>query len=131
MAIPCVCGAGSLPIPWTWGDGRASSNRANRGGSWNNKPANVRSANRNRNTPAKRNDNLGLRLLKTSPAPDGNGSRTLALCLWLVQLAVIPRRRKAGRSETAFQRLVGLEGFEGRWGVSHGWSARNRMKWDQ
>ncbi len=33
-----------------------------RGGSWNNKPARVRSANRNRNDPANRNNNQGFRL---------------------------------------------------------------------
>jgi hypothetical protein len=33
-----------------------------RGGSWNNKPRNVRAANRNRNTPEKRNNNVGFRL---------------------------------------------------------------------
>jgi hypothetical protein len=33
-----------------------------RGGSWNNKPENLRSANRNRNTPDNRNNNLGFRL---------------------------------------------------------------------
>jgi len=33
-----------------------------RGGSWNNEPANLRSANRNRNTPDNRNNNLGFRL---------------------------------------------------------------------
>lgn len=32
-----------------------------RGGSWNNEPDNVRSANRNRNIPTKRNDNIGFR----------------------------------------------------------------------
>ncbi|MFZ1804926.1 MAG: hypothetical protein E8D48_03455 [Nitrospira sp.] len=32
-----------------------------RGGSWNNEPDNVRSANRNRNTPTNRNDNIGFR----------------------------------------------------------------------
>ena len=32
-----------------------------RGGSWNNEPDNVRSANRNRNTPTKRNNNIGFR----------------------------------------------------------------------
>jgi len=34
----------------------------NRGGSWNNDPRNCRSANRNRNTPDNRNNNLGFRL---------------------------------------------------------------------
>jgi hypothetical protein len=33
-----------------------------RGGSWNNKPTNVRSANRNRNMRDNRNNNLGFRL---------------------------------------------------------------------
>ncbi|NOS89415.1 MAG: SUMF1/EgtB/PvdO family nonheme iron enzyme [Methylococcaceae bacterium] len=33
-----------------------------RGGSWNNKPNNLRSANRNRNNPNQRNNNLGFRL---------------------------------------------------------------------
>jgi hypothetical protein len=36
----------------------------NRGGSWNNTAANVRSANRNNNTPSNRNNNLGFRLLR-------------------------------------------------------------------
>ncbi len=38
--------------------------RVLRGGSWNNKPKNLRSANRNRNTTTKRNNNNGFRLLK-------------------------------------------------------------------
>ncbi len=33
-----------------------------RGGSWNNKPDRVRSANRNRNNPDNRNNNIGFRL---------------------------------------------------------------------
>jgi RNA-directed DNA polymerase len=36
--------------------------RALRGGSWNNKPQNVRAANRNNNEPTKRNNNNGFRL---------------------------------------------------------------------
>ena len=36
-----------------------------RGGSWNNNPANLRSANRNRNTPTNRNNNVGFRLART------------------------------------------------------------------
>ncbi|HBB55438.1 MAG TPA: hypothetical protein DCZ49_04550, partial [Hyphomonadaceae bacterium] len=39
--------------------------RVNRGGSWNNNPQNLRSANRNRNTPTNRNNNLGFRLART------------------------------------------------------------------
>ena len=38
------------------------SNRVLRGGSWNNNGRNVRSANRNRNQPDKRNHNIGFRL---------------------------------------------------------------------
>ncbi|USR93118.1 hypothetical protein NEA10_06215 [Phormidium yuhuli AB48] len=33
-----------------------------RGGSWNNNPRNCRSANRNRNTPDNRNNNIGFRV---------------------------------------------------------------------
>ena len=36
-------------------------NRVIRGGSWNNKAQNVRSAYRNRNEPSNRNNNLGFR----------------------------------------------------------------------
>ncbi|TXH67443.1 MAG: hypothetical protein E6Q83_17785 [Thiothrix sp.] len=36
--------------------------RVLRGGSWNNKPQNARSANRNRNEPTKRNNNIGFRI---------------------------------------------------------------------
>ena len=38
------------------------SNRVNRGGNWGNDARNCRSANRNRNTPGNRNNNLGLRV---------------------------------------------------------------------
>lgn len=46
-----------------------------RGGSWNNKPRNCRSANRNRNEPANTNNNNGFRVVR-SPAsrkPPWNG----------------------------------------------------------
>jgi hypothetical protein len=36
----------------------------NRGGSWNNDAGNCRAANRNRNTPDNRNNNLGFRLAR-------------------------------------------------------------------
>ncbi|WP_157197984.1 SUMF1/EgtB/PvdO family nonheme iron enzyme [Methylomonas sp. 2B] len=42
--------------------------RALRGGSWNNKPSNLRSANRNRNRPDEANNNTGFRLAST-PSP--------------------------------------------------------------
>jgi len=39
-----------------------------RGGSWNNKPENLRSANRNRNNADNRNNNLGFRLAQSARA---------------------------------------------------------------
>ncbi|MFZ5516672.1 MAG: SUMF1/EgtB/PvdO family nonheme iron enzyme [Candidatus Zhuqueibacterota bacterium] len=41
----------------------AGSNRVMRGGSWNNTADNCRSANRNRNNPERRNNNVGFRLV--------------------------------------------------------------------
>ncbi|WHZ13915.1 MAG: Nitrite reductase accessory protein NirV [Nitrospira sp.] len=37
-----------------------------RGGSWNNKPENLRASNRNRNNPDNRNNNLGFRLVQSA-----------------------------------------------------------------
>lgn len=48
--------------PWVDAPSRGSD-RVNRGGGWNNNAVNCRSANRNRNSPGNRNDNLGFRLL--------------------------------------------------------------------
>lgn len=45
------------------------SNRVNRGGSWNNSAQNARVANRNRNDPTNRNNNLGFRLSSTRHHP--------------------------------------------------------------
>ena len=57
---------------WRFKDGTATaSNRVNRGGSWNNNPRNVRSANRNRNSPGNRNNNLGFRLLRMRLCQEG------------------------------------------------------------
>ncbi len=39
-----------------------------RGGSWNNKPENLRSANRNRNNADNRNNNIGFRLAQSARA---------------------------------------------------------------
>ena len=47
--------AGAWPAPW----------RVLRGGSWNNNPRNLRSANRNRNTAGNRNNNNGFRVART------------------------------------------------------------------
>jgi formylglycine-generating enzyme required for sulfatase activity len=46
----------------------APCRRVVRGGSWNNNPQNLRSANRNRNTTDNRNNNLGFRLGSTLSA---------------------------------------------------------------
>jgi retron-type reverse transcriptase len=48
------------------GSDAESSNRVNRGGSWNNNARNVRVSNRNNNTPDNRNSNLGFRLARSS-----------------------------------------------------------------
>jgi hypothetical protein len=40
-----------------------------RGGSWNNKPRRLRSANRNNNNPDNRNNNLGFRLASPPALP--------------------------------------------------------------
>jgi hypothetical protein len=54
------------PEAWT-----APCRRVVRGGSWNNNPENLRSANRNRNTTDNRNNNLGFRLGRTLSAGAG------------------------------------------------------------
>lgn len=41
-----------------------------RGGSWNNKPENLRPSNRNRNTTDNRNNNLGFRLVQSARTAD-------------------------------------------------------------
>ena len=45
------------------------SNRVKRGGNFNNNAQNVRSANRNNNSPDNRNNNLGVRLVSTGSCP--------------------------------------------------------------
>ena len=52
------------------GDGSlANSNRVIRGGSYENDAGNLRSANRNNNSPDNRNDNIGFRLAKVAHRP--------------------------------------------------------------
>ena len=46
-----------------------------RGGSWNNNPRNLRSANRNRNDRTNRNNNLGFRLARSARCPERPFSR--------------------------------------------------------
>ena len=53
----------NAPEAWT-----APCRRVVRGGSWNNNPENLRSANRNRNTTDNRNNNLGFRVGRTLAA---------------------------------------------------------------
>ena len=49
----------------------APCRRVLRGGSWNNNPQNLRSANRNRNTTDNRNNNIGFRVGSTLCARAG------------------------------------------------------------
>jgi len=44
--------------------GQTGSVRVLRGGSWNNNPNNCRAANRNRNNPNNRNNNIGFRVAR-------------------------------------------------------------------
>jgi hypothetical protein len=62
--------------------------RALRGGSWNNKPRNVRAANRNNKTPDNRNNNIGLRLAQSAchsrvvPLTGGNREMQVSMILF-------------------------------------------------
>ncbi|MGZ0018028.1 hypothetical protein [Nitrosomonas sp. wSCUT-2] len=52
-----------------------------RGGSWNNKPQNVRSANRNRNNTDEANNNQGFRIASTpATGPEPDRSRIIRVC---------------------------------------------------
>lgn len=63
-----------------WDEGKTGENRVARGGSWNNNAANCRSANRDRNTPDNRDNNVGFRLLNSPPLwPDGRRPRIAPL----------------------------------------------------
>jgi len=66
-----------------------------RGGSWNNEPRNVRAANRNRNAPENRNNNLGFRAARAQRVRWMPG-RTEPIALLSQRLAVgqiLPRSR--------------------------------------
>jgi|GEM_PF-3352365 len=59
------------------------ANRVVRGGSWNNNGRNVRSANRNRNAPDNRNNNLGFRLALAQHAMIGLNDQIVILsCIY-------------------------------------------------
>jgi len=64
-------GAPTDGSPWEKADGGDCGRRVVRGGSWNNKPENLRSANRNRNETDNRNNNLGFRLAQSARAAFG------------------------------------------------------------
>jgi hypothetical protein len=59
--------------------------RVLRGGSWNNTPQNLRSANRNRNAPDNRNNNTGFRIASTAPGPERACSAQRTACQGAVQ----------------------------------------------
>ncbi|MCC5875577.1 MAG: SUMF1/EgtB/PvdO family nonheme iron enzyme [Candidatus Sumerlaeia bacterium] len=74
LAGPCAAGKYGCPAPLhprvpLPGASPRGTNRVIRGGSWNNNPQNLRSANRNRNTPDNRNNNLGFRVVSSPPTP--------------------------------------------------------------
>jgi len=54
--------------------GRPKRPRVVRGGSWINNPRNLRCANRNRNDPDNRNNNLGFRLVVSHDSPEKAGN---------------------------------------------------------
>ncbi|MGO8746124.1 MAG: SUMF1/EgtB/PvdO family nonheme iron enzyme [Thermoguttaceae bacterium] len=76
---PGGCGATFSAVRYLWG--RRPALRVLRGGSWNNRPNNDRSANRNRNTPDNRNNNTGFRVASTAirarPEPGHDRNRSI------------------------------------------------------
>ena len=62
----------------------AGADRVLRGGSWNNNGRNVRSANRNRNEPDNRNNNVGFRLSLAHACVDATFDQIIILsaALW-------------------------------------------------
>ncbi len=87
---------GPLRRLFSWASVACGSNRVNRGGSWNNSADNCRAANRNRNHPSNRNDNLGFRPAKVphqARREAGARSRSFGrLCLpTAAQRKVLPR----------------------------------------
>ena len=65
--------------------GVRGSNRVNRGGSWNNSARNARVANRNNDDPGNRNDNLGLRLVSSTPRSTSESARTMAITVSIAE----------------------------------------------
>ncbi|NOT60533.1 MAG: SUMF1/EgtB/PvdO family nonheme iron enzyme [Acidobacteria bacterium] len=78
--MPTRCGRGNNFFIRVERQAVPGSNRVNRGGSWNNNAVNCRSANRNRNTPGKRDNNLGFRLVSTQHCRWRKRLRTWRAC---------------------------------------------------
>lgn len=57
--------------------------RVIRGGSWNNKPENLRASNRNRNTTDNRNNNLGFRLVQSARTARCHRAGPEPICSWI------------------------------------------------
>lgn len=89
-----------------WREGTVATDEiTRRGGSWNNKPQNARSAKRNRNTPANRNNNSGFRPASTLPITGAAASHGCDGCVWqhpravmmsAVSAPVLPGNRDGG-----------------------------------
>ncbi len=84
--------------------------RVLRGGSWNNNARNVRSAQRNNNTPDNRNNNTGFRLARAQC--DTGGCRTDQARIRSVSIVTSMRRkaigpRYVGRLADTSRRLAG------------------------
>ncbi|WP_090330432.1 SUMF1/EgtB/PvdO family nonheme iron enzyme [Nitrosomonas sp. Nm51] len=81
------------------GDRSASgAGRVIRGGSWNNNGRNVRSANRNRNSPDKRNNNLGFRLALAQHAAGWCVNDQIVIPFFAVRKNKKPGRRYASNA---------------------------------
>ncbi len=75
VASPCKNSASGIEIcskvwhPWQAVRGKVDQGlRVVRGGAWNNNAENLRVANRNRNAPDNRNDNIGFRCVARPPS---------------------------------------------------------------
>lgn len=90
----------------------SGSNRVLRGGSWNNDPQNLRSAQRNNNLPGNRNNDIGFRSMSTKYRPK-SGVQGLRFCAsGFVQAIARRQRGTVGRTTTEPPRLVVLSGVK-------------------